>query len=218
MRELKTPTTEQIQQYRQACKTATIQSDLEKIEEFEKEYDVFTKEYEENGKRGIKDAAGEILVPAIFDDIAYTFTDRMRSIAVPVIKDGKMALVKPDGKGTLLTGFDYGHIVFDDYYYVLISGEKKGLATMGGNVIIPAEMDEIYTPCNDLAAFTKDGKFGFTMIGYNIITEPIYESYDIVTEWDYLQVVKDGVTGWIDESGNFTTDEDERFFNAACDL
>ena len=74
---------------------------------------------------------------------------------------------------------------------------KMGVKDALGEVFVPAEYDEI---------------------GYDLITEPVYESYDIVGESDYLQVVKDGVTGYIDESGEFTTDEDERFFHAACDF
>ena len=43
-----------------------------------------------------------------------------------------------------------------------------------------------------------------------------YEAYEM-TETDYLQVIKDGETGYIDADGRFTTDEDERYFNAAFD-
>ena len=218
MTEKKIPTAQQMKEYRDLRGSMTTESDFEKVQAFENEYDIFTQVFTENGKMGVKDALGEVLVPAEYDEIGCTFADYCRGFAVPVVRDGKMALVSPDGKGTLKTGFDYDHIVFDDCYYVLVKDGKRGLATGGGDVIIPAEMDEIYTPFNDLAAFTKDKKFGFAMIGYDLITEPVYESYDIVGESDYLQVVKDGVTGYIDESGEFTTDEDERFFHAACDL
>ena len=128
-----------------------------------------------------------------------------------------MALVSPDGKGTLLTEPVYDHICFDDCFFVLVKDGKKGLATGGGEVIIPAEMDEVYTPFNSLTAYSKDGKFGFAMIGYGLMTGPEYESYDIESGTEYLQVVKDGVNGYIDESGEFTTEEDERFFHASCD-
>ena len=218
MTEKKVPTVQQMKEYRDLRRSATNESDFEKVLAFENEYDIFTQVFTENDKMGVKDAVGEVIVPALYDEIGCTFADYCKGFAVPVVLDGKMALVSQDGKGTLKTDFDYDHIVFDDCYYVLVKDGKSGLATGSGDVIIPAEMDEIFTPINDLAGFEKDGKFGFAMIGYDLITEPVYESYDIVGESDYLQVVKDGVTGYIDESGEFTTDEDERFFHAACDF
>ena len=218
MTEKRIPTAEQMKEYRDLRRSMTTEADFEKVQTFENEYEIFTQVFTENGKMGVKDVVGEILVPALYDEIGCTFADYCRGFAVPVVLDGKMALVSPDGKGTQKTGFDYDHIVFDDCFYVLVKEGKKGLATGGGEVIIPAEMDEVYTPFNALAAFAKDGKYGFAMIGYDLITEPVYESYEIESGTEYLEVVKDGVSGYIDGEGNFTTDQDERFFHAECDL
>lgn len=217
MTEKKIPTTQQMTEYRQLRKTMTTAEEYEKVKAFEEEYDIFSQVFTEGGKKGVKDAAGEVLVPAEFDEVGCTFADFCRGFAIPVVKDGKMALVSPDGKGTLLTELEYDHICFDDCFFVLVKDGKKGLATGGGEVIIPAEMDEVYTPFNSLTAYLKDGKFGFAMIGYGLMTDPVYESYDIESGTEYLQVVKDGVSGYIDESGEFTTEEDERFFHASCD-
>ena len=217
MTEKKIPTTQQMTEYRQLRKTMTTAEEYEKVMAFEEEYDIFSQVFTEGGKKGVKDAAGEVLVPAEFDEVGCTFADFCIGFAIPVVKDGKMALVSPDGKGTLLTELVYDHICFDDCFFVLVKDGKKGLATGGGEVIIPAEMDEVYTPFNSLTAYLKDGKFGFAMIGYGLITAPVYESYDIESGTEYLQVVKDGVSGYIDESGEFTTEEDERFFHASCD-
>ena len=49
-----------------------------------------------------------------------------------------------------------------------------------------------------------------------LITDAEYEDYDL-TESDYLKVYRNGLPGYIDAEGNFTEDEDEMFFNAACD-
>ena len=217
MTEKKIPTVQQMKEYRQLRKTMTTADEHEKVMAFEEEYDIFTQVFSENGKTGMKDAAGEVLVPAVYDEIGCTFADFCRGYAVPVMKGGKMALACPDGKGTLLTEAVYDHIIFDDCFYVLVKDGKKGLATGGGEVIIPAEMDEVYTHFNSLTAYSKNGKYGFAMIGYGLMTEPLYESYDIESGTEYLQVVKDGVNGYIDESGEFTTEEDERFFHASCD-
>ena len=121
MQEKKTPTVEQVMEYRTWMSKLTDES-MEKITAFEREYDVFTKIYEEDGHYGVKDACGEVLMPALFDDIASTFMDECRRWAVPVVNDGKMALVAPDGKGTLLIPFDYDkiHFYFGFFYLFLL--------------------------------------------------------------------------------------------------
>ncbi len=209
----KQPTTEQIMQYRQMQKNAYCQADYDQIHAFEQEYDISTKIFEKNGKRGVKDAAGEILLPAKYDDVVYTFVDSFRHIAHPVIINNKVALIKPDGKGTPITGFDYDFIVFSDGYYLLVNGDKKGLATSSGHIIVPAEMDEVFLPMNNLVMFSKDGKIGFTMLDSDVITETIYDNSEL-DEGEYLIVVKDGVSGYIDINGHFTEKEDEKYFHA----
>ena len=47
------------------------------------------------------------------------------------------------------------------------------------------------------------------------MTEAVYDSHELGDD-DYLEVVKDGVKGYIDAQGQFTTDEDERYFSAYC--
>ena len=216
MTEKKIPTAQQMKEYRDLRGSMTTEGDFEKVQAFENEYDIFTQVFTENGKMGVKDAAGDVIVPAQFDDVAYTYADPFRGCAVPVLRSGKMALVRPDGKGTLLTEFIYDSVQFQACFLFLVKDGKFGLATSGGHVVVPAEQDEVFLPMNDLVMFTKDGKNGFAMLGTDLITEAEYEAFEM-TDTEYLQVVKDGVTGYIDADGHFTTDEDERFFNAAFD-
>lgn len=216
MMQKKKPTPEQIQEYRTMCKRAVTNADLKAIEAFAQEYDTFTYVYEEDGKMGVKDAAGEVLVPAQFEDIAYTYSDSCRGFAVPAIRSGKMALVKPDGQGTLLSEFVYDSVDFQDGFFILVKEGKFGLATAGGHVVVPAEQDEVYLPMNDLVVFTKDGKNGFAMLGTGLITEAEYADFEL-TETEYLKVSRGESEGYIDAEGHFTQDEDEMYFNAACD-
>ena len=213
--EKKLPTAEQVMEYRTWMSKLTDES-MSKITAFEQEYDVFTQVYEENGRYGVKDACGEVLVPAQFDDIAVTFMDECRKWAVSVVNDNKMALVAPDGKGTLLTPCEYDEIHFYQCYYYLIKDGKMGLASAGGHLLVPAEMDKVYESFNDLIAFTKDGKYGFSMLGTDIVTEAIYDEYEI-DDHEYLIVQREGVEGYLDEEGRFTTESDDAFFNARCD-
>ena len=214
MTDKKTPTMQQMADYRQMYKTAVLAADFDRIHGFESEYDVFTKVYEENGMMGVKDAAGEVLVPAMFDDIACTFTDCCRGFAIPVVKGAKLAFAAPDGKGTLVSDFEYDSVHFTDGFYILIKEGKQGLADGCGQVLIPATMDKVYVPFNSLVVYENEGKYGFAMLGYDVYTETEYDDYDVIDE--NLEVIKDGVKGYIDFEGNFTQDEDEKFFNCSC--
>ena len=96
MTEKKIPTVEQLNDFRQQVKTAVTSSDYDKLNAFIEEYDLYTKVFEENGKMGVKDAAGQVLVPAEFDEVGYNFMDHFKPHAVPGLKDGKFALVAQD--------------------------------------------------------------------------------------------------------------------------
>ena len=81
-------------------------------------------------------------------------------------------------------------------------------------MLIPATMDKVYVPFNSLVVYENEGKYGFAMLGYDVYTEAVYDDYDVIDE--NLEVIKDGVKGYIDFEGNFTQDEDEKFFNCSC--
>lgn len=183
MKEKKIPTREQLKEYRQLISSLddcgkNLPELIDKIDAFSEEFDVFTKEYVEDGKCGVKDAAGDILVPALFDHVGCFFVDWARDRAVPVTKSGKMALAAHDGKGTLLTDFAYDDIVFNDYYYLYKDG-KKGIATPQGRIVIPAVMDKVDIPVKDIVTFIKNRKQGFAVISKGLIFGPEFDSCDL---------------------------------------
>lgn len=217
MTEKKIPTVEQLNDFRHQVRTAVSAADCDKLNAFMEEYDIYTKVYEENGKVGVKDAAGQVLVPAGYEEVGYTFMDHSKPLAVPVLKDGKFALVAQDGKGTMLSDFEFDEIHYTpECCYILVKDGRKGLAMSDGTVVIPAQMDQVYTPFNGLASYEKDGKSGFSMIHEGITTEAVYDDCEIECD-AYLEVVKDGVKGFIDSNGEFTTDENEAHFGSFCD-
>ena len=110
--------------------------------------------------------------------------------------------------------FEYDSVHFTDGFYILIKEGKQGLADGCGQVLIPATMDKVYVPFNSLVVYENEGKYGFAMLGYDVYTETVYDDYDVIDE--NLEVIKDGVKGYIDFEGNFTQDEDEKFFNCSC--
>lgn len=211
----KIATTEQLREYRNLTDNMKFHSDFEKINAFEDEYDVMCHTFEENGQTGVKDMLGEILVPAMFDDIPIVFSDQFRKLAIVAIKDGKYGLVKPDGKGTIILDCVYDNIHFSNWFYYVVKDGKCGLFNNCGGELLPVMADKIYEPWNDLIIYEADGKTGFSMMGSGVITEALYESYEI-NESEDLVVTLDGKQGYIDEDGRFTEDPDELWFTAAC--
>lgn len=169
--------------------------------------------FEENGKCGVKDVMGEIIVPAMFDSIPMVLSEDLKDCVLPVVKDGKYGFVKPDGKGTMAVECMYDNIHFYNCYYYVVKDGKYGLYGMGGTELLPVMADKIYEPWNDLVVYELDGKYGFSMILSEIVTEAVYEGYD-VEENDDLAVILNGKKGYLDENGTFTEDPDNAWFHA----
>ena len=94
-------------------------------------YEQYHEVYEENGKFGIKDHQGNVLVPAHYDFLRtpYVYVDDLRSLPVIAQRDGKMGLVMPDGKETVVLDFIYDDIELRDEppYFEAYAGEEKTL-------------------------------------------------------------------------------------------
>lgn len=74
---------------------------LNKLNEFASARDWFTTVFKENGKEGVKDLDGSILVPAMFDTVCYTYDRTLFGASKPVVVllDEKFGIVKADGTG-----------------------------------------------------------------------------------------------------------------------
>ncbi len=86
--------------------------------------------YEENGKFGMKDHEGNILVHAFYDFLRtpYVYVDDLQLLPVIAEKDGKMGLVIPDGKDTIVAEFIYDNISLRDeppYFEATIGGKVE---------------------------------------------------------------------------------------------
>lgn len=82
----------------------------------------------------------------------------------------------------------------------------RGVIDSEGNVIVPCEMEEVYSISNGFSVVEKDGKFGAVTTN-SLYIEP---SYDEIEERDgYLTVCKDGKWGYISSKGEFIDMDDE---------
>ena len=79
-------------------------------------YEQYHEVFEEDGRFGIKDHQGNILIPANYDFLRtpYVYVDDLRTLPVIAQRDGKMGLILPDGKETVVADFIYDDISLRD--------------------------------------------------------------------------------------------------------
>ena len=179
--------------------------------------------FEENGKVGLRSVTGELLVPAIFDEIPERY-DCISEIKepcgrVPVVRDHKYALCKMDGKGTLVTDFVYDRIFryfWSNYqYFITVNGGKKGVIAINGEEIVPCEVDEIYEMMDSdgCIPLRKGDKWG--LVFYDVATEVIYDDYKF--DGEMAMVKKEGKWYYINAEGQPVTRIEEGYFLSTYD-
>ena len=175
-------------------------------------YDWYDSIFEENGKKGLKDVKGEVVVPAKYDDFQecchYVYAHDIPRVA---ILQGKAGLVKANGSGEELTAFEYDSMAFMmiEPYYTVRKGSKYGIVGMDGREIVPCILDEIFHPSGNCVVFKADGKYGLLDSSCNdLYVEPIYDDIEYIDLEQPYAVTKDGVEGVINEKGEFMTDEE----------
>ena len=92
--------------------------------------------YDENGKYGMKDFEGNVIVKPEYDFLrtCYVYVDDLVMMPVIAEKDGKLGLILPDGINTVVADFIYDDIYLrDEYpYFEAKKGRKKVLLNEKG--------------------------------------------------------------------------------------
>lgn len=102
-------------------------------------YEQYHEVFEQDGKFGIKDHHGNVLLAARYDFLRtpYVFVDDLRSLPVIAQKGGKMGLVMPDGKDTTVADFVYDDISLRDEppYFEAQKGDTFGTLHADGTFV-----------------------------------------------------------------------------------
>ena len=175
------------------------------------------------GKKGVKNPAGEVIVPARYD--AFTFVGdhnifRLSHIAAK--KDGKYGVVSVDGTGTELCEFRFDYLQWYPYTGMYVArwdgiSDKFGFVNHEGKVFIPNVLTTLYEPWNDLMVLESDGKYGAFDTSTFFFVLPEYDQIDADPE-ELVVFHKDGKEGYIiEETGEFITREqyenDDRYID-----
>lgn len=86
------------------------------IARFKEKYIRYHEVFENQGKYGIKDYKGNVLISPIYDFVRtpYVYVDDLQTMPIIVEKDGKMGLVLPDRQDTIVVPFEYDDISLRD--------------------------------------------------------------------------------------------------------
>ena len=178
-------------------------------------YDLNNIEFEDSdsGKKGVKNPAGEVIVPACYDDFGFIGDSNCFRVShIAAKKDGKWGVVSVDGTNTVFCDFRFDHLQwypFAGLYLACWDGikDKFGFVTKIGKEVTPNIFDKYYEPCNAFMALESNGKFGGLDVGTLNYVLPEYDDVDMEPEEEVV-FHKDGVEGYvIEETGEFITKE-----------
>lgn len=162
-----------------------------------------------NGRFGIVNSGGDVLLPLIYDDISNYDNPSV----FKVINDHKCGLASRDGR--LVTDIIYNEINYvspSEIY--LVSGNQKGMCDINGRIIVPVIYDDIAYSGNFIAMVKINSKWNLLNCSTGILLSTQYdEVYEITTgiQTDNSMIkgyyaVKNGKWGCIDSFGNTVID------------
>lgn len=144
-----------------------------------------------DNKYGVVDAQGNLVVPVQFDNITY---DSMRKFFK--LKSGKlMGLYFQAEK--VATDIVYDEVGSDGMSLIVIKDKKRGLMDYKGDILIPAEYDQLNDYSNGVYKAVKDKKVGILNREGKVLIPLEYDSVDTFafTFKDLFKVEKDGKKG-----------------------
>lgn len=152
-------------------------------------------------KYGVVDKHGRIIIPARYDYIRYEENNvfEVTLYEEDDIFSGKCGIVDNRNKTIVPIRYDYVTTVSENgnlLYYLVVIDMKHGILSPTGNTLVPMIYDAISmydrggTTC---LVVKKDDKVGIIDLDNNIVLPFHYQ--DILCDWGYLKVQKDGKWG-----------------------
>lgn len=182
--------------------------------QIEEQYDLMDSIYEVNGKKGIKDIKGNVRVPALYSDFAalYAYTSFRNTPVIALNDEGKFAIVKANGTGEAICGFEYDDIDIEPLskLFIVRKNGKAALMNHRGQLLTPLELDIVYKymPINGLIEVQIGDKSGLYDYCKNLYVRPVFDKIDEEKGKVYVQMGERW--GFISsEDGSFIDENDE---------
>ncbi len=152
----------------------------------------------DNGKIGLFDYKGKMLIPVIYDEI-YPLKSGANSTITKYFVSilGKSGII--DNTGKLIIPTIYEHISSIDTFYLVKQNSYFGLLNEKGVSILPIKYGSISKFSNSLF-LVKINKYGLVTPQNKFILQPVYDSVGLILNYGYL-VKQNGLFGIISNSG-----------------
>ena len=186
-----------------------------RIFQIDREYNWYDIPFEKNGRLGIKDAIGKVIVPAKFDDYIETYTSDSRPEAMPMVLNGKAVLVRTDGSGDVMPGTECEDITAVAFspFFAMHKGGKIALFNANGKMILDYICKECPEFGGGLATYEVDGKVG-VVYTTGVVLPARFDEIDSSEPYSFLSVRIRDVWGYVDKRGFFTGNKKEAFWGS----
>ena len=149
----------------------------------------------DNGKTGVVNQEGKVIVPFRYDQVWTPTKDQF----IRVLKNMKTGLYHLD-KGLILPA-EYDQIWnFENGLAKIMQDGKFGFINSEGQMTVPCEYQHVKGPDNGRIRVIQNGRTGYLTSKGEIIIPPIYQHIGTF-ENGKARVIRDGKTGIIDEDG-----------------
>jgi hypothetical protein len=184
------------------------------------DYRIFT----ENGKQGLKNEHGQIIIPPHFDALGWSFSsDEVKNSRIGFLKNNKWGIVGIDNKILYPAALD---AVYDATPAIIVAGKKqvngkikKGIIDYGGKVLIPYKYSVLKASDNAIMAL-EDDFYGLLDFQGKIILSFNYQQMKQVSPLRWFAINEAGKGALFDNNGmqltEFILDDVDRYKNGAA--
>lgn len=171
---------------------------------YKEKYNWYDQVFVKDGKKGVVNICEDIIVPAMFDEIAYLYC-YFRLYSSYIVKNGgKYGLVASDGTGKMILPCEYEaiHPILTDNVLCVKKDDKFGVMSWNGTPLTPIDNDGISLVIDEYAILYKDGKEGLFDISEWTYVRPEYDDIEFYGCDEPVRFIRDGKTYYIDTEGN----------------
>lgn len=190
--------------------------------DFMNKYNFGTVVFEESGNYGLKNCIGDILVSAGYEDfLTLSDEDYKEGNLLAVMYENKWGMIRIGNENEWVMEPVYDYISFPNSITFVQKENKYGVINLTTQeFILPLELEFVSSQngfmfCNGISTYGKDRKEGVIMDNGEF-TEAIFDETGIPEMGENFQVRIGEEWGFINEEGEFTTDEDEAYYYT-CD-